>query len=73
MQLNGKAAATALRGALREDAKSWEENLEYEGGFSYAALATALRETYGGASQRYYYQLKKLRHAPAQTLAEFNK
>ena len=55
VQLSGRAAATALRGALRDDAKSWEENLDYEDGFSYAALVSALRATYGGASQRYYY------------------
>ena len=62
-QLDDPEAAVALRGALREDAKAWEENLEYSG--DYWTLRKALNDNYGGAQQRFYLELMQMRRGPS--------
>lgn len=44
----------------------------YEGGATYRSVCIALREAYGGAAQRYYFELEGLRKTSTETLAEFN-
>ena len=73
MQLTSKQAGLALRGALRDEAKRYEETVRYKGSITYSKVCKELQAAFGGAAERYYNDLVALKRGEKEDLADYNK
>ena len=73
LQLYDTEAKIALRGALKGEAKMYEETVQYVGRATYADVCKELRDAYRGAAERYYNEITALKRSPEVSLAEHNK
>ena len=72
VNLSDDDARVALRGALRDEAKRFEETVKYEGGATFERVCEELRAAFGGAAERYFNELSALKRGFGETLAEYN-
>ena len=73
MGLSSRQAGLALRGALRDEAKRYEETVQYKGTITYRKVCTELRAAFGGAAECYYNDLVALKRGEKEDLADYNK
>ena len=69
--MTDKQLHSALISALRDGAREFAYNIEYNGQPTYQKLKEALTENYGDSAMRHYYQLRSLRRGN-KTIAEYN-
>ena len=69
--LTDKQLHSALVSALRDGAREFAYNVEYNGRVTYKKLREALMDNYGDSAMRHYYQLKGLKRGN-RTIAEYN-
>ena len=62
---------SALRGALKDDARTFEYNVTYVGAPTYEQLKEALLANYGETSKMHYHELQQLRRG-TKSIADYN-
>ena len=72
VKLSDDDARVALRGALRDEAKRFEETVKYEGEVTFDKICAELRAAFGGAAERYFNELSALKRGFGETLADYN-